>query len=675
MTNPLLSNSSLPLFSQIKPEHVLPAIKETLNNCRKTIESVLEQNSEYTWDNLIQPIDEMDEKFSRAWSPVSHLNSVKNSPELREAYEACLPLLSQYSTWVGQHKPLYNAYKQLKDSKHFENLSKAQKKVINNALRDFELSGIGLADDKQKRYGEIVAKLSELSSQYSNNVLDATMGWSKLITNIEDLSGMPESALAAAKEQAKAKEQDGWLLTLDIPSYLPVMTYCDNRDLRFELYQAYNTRASDQGPNAGKWDNTEIIKQIISLRAELAQLLGFDTYADKSLATKMAETVTQVTAFLTDLATKAKPQGEKELAELKRYAYEYFGASDIKPWDIAYYSEKQKQHLYTINDEELRPYFPEDRVISGLFEVVRRIFGITAKQRHDVEVWAPEVKFYDLYNANGELKGSFYLDLYAREHKRGGAWMDDCIGKMRFADGHIQKPVAYLTCNFNRPIGDKPALFTHNEVTTLFHEFGHGLHHMLTEIDVSSVAGINGVPWDAVELPSQFLENWCWQPEALEFISGHYQTGEPLPQEMLEKMLDSKNFQAALFILRQLEFGLFDFKLHSEKTPDILETLKQVREQVTVVPTVDWGRFPHAFSHIFAGGYAAGYYSYLWAEVLSADAFSRFEEEGIFNANTGNAFLDNILSQGGSDEPMTLFKNFRGREPQLEALLRHYGIH
>ena len=675
MTNPLLSNSPLPRFSQIKPEHVLPAIKETLNNCRKTIETVLEQHSEFTWDNLIQPIDEMDEKFSRAWSPVSHLNSVKNSPELREAYEACLPLLSEYSTWVGQHKPLYQAYKQLKDSKHYENLSKAQKKVIDNALRDFELSGIGLSEEKQKRYGEIVAKLSELSSQYSNNVLDATMGWSKLITNVEDLAGMPESALAAAKEQAKAKDQEGWLLTLDIPSYLPIMTYCDNRDLRFELYQAYNTRASDQGPNAGKWDNTEIIKEILSLRAELAQLLGFTTYADKSLATKMAETTTQVTKFLTDLASKAKPQGEKELADLKRYAYEYFGASDIKPWDIAYYSEKQKQHLYTINDEELRPYFPEQRVVNGLFAVVQRIFGITAKQRHDVEVWAPEVKFYDLYDATGELKGSFYLDLYAREHKRGGAWMDDCIGRMRFADGHIQKPVAYLTCNFNRPIGDKPALFTHNEVTTLFHEFGHGLHHMLTEIDVSSVAGINGVPWDAVELPSQFLENWCWQPEALEFISGHYQTGEPLPQQMLEKMLDAKNFQAALFILRQLEFGLFDFKLHSDKTPDILETLKQVRQQVAVVPTVDWGRFPHAFSHIFAGGYAAGYYSYLWAEVLSADAFSRFEEEGIFNENTGNAFLDNILSQGGSDEPMTLFKNFRGREPQLEALLRHYGIH
>jgi oligopeptidase A len=675
MTNPLLTDAPLPLFLQIKPEHVLPAIQETLKNCRNTIETVLKQNSQYTWDNLIQPIDEMDEKFTRAWSPVSHLNSVKNSPELREAYEACLPLLSEYSTWVGQHRPLYQAYKQLKESEQYATLTKAQKKVVDNSLRDFELSGIGLPDDKQKRYGEIVAKLSELSSKYSNNVLDATMGWSKLITDIKELSGMPESALSAAKEQAKLKDKEGWLLTLDIPSYLPVMTYCDNRDLRFELYQAYNTRASDQGPNAGKWDNTDIIKQILALRNELAQLLGFNTYADKSLATKMAKSTTQVFEFLNDLATKAKPQGEKELADLKRYAYEFFGASDIKPWDIAYYSEKQKQHLYAINDEELRPYFPQQRVINGLFEVVHRIFGITAKERQGVEVWDSEVKFYDLFAANGELKGSFYLDLYAREHKRGGAWMDDCIGRMRFADGHVQKPVAYLTCNFNRPVGDKPALFTHDEVTTLFHEFGHGLHHMLTEIDTSSVSGINGVPWDAVELPSQFLENWCWQPEALAFISGHYQTGEPLPADMLEKMLDAKNYQAALFILRQLEFGLFDFKLHTQKDPDILNTLAEIRKQVAVVPTVEWGRFPHAFSHIFAGGYAAGYYSYLWAEVLSADAFSRFEEEGIFNAKTGNAFLDNILSQGGSDEPMTLFKNFRGREPQLEALLRHYGIH
>lgn len=677
MKNPLLFSTELPLFSQIKPEHVLPAVQQAINHCREVIEKVVNNNN-YTWDNLVQPIDEADDKFSRVWSPVSHLNSVKNSAELREAYESCLPLLSEYSTWVGQHKGLYGAYKSLKASSEFLHLNKAQQKSITNALRDFDLSGIGLSDEKQKRYGEIVAKLAELSSNYSNNVLDATMGWTKLITNVEQLSGLPESALAAAKAQAEAKELDGWLLTLDMPSYIPIMMYCDNRELRNEMYYAYSTRASDQGPNAGKWDNTENIKQILALRYELATILGFTSYAHNSLATKMAERPEQVLAFLNDLADKAKPQGEEELTQLKRYAYEYFGASDLKPWDISYYSEKQKQFLYTINDEELRPYFPENRVISGLFEVVNRVFGITVKERKDVDVWSTQVRFFDIYDQKGDYKASFYLDLYAREHKRGGAWMDDCVGQMRFADGHVQNPVAYLTCNFNRPLGDKPALFTHDEVTTLFHEFGHGLHHMLTRIDTASVAGINGVAWDAVELPSQFLENWCWEPEALAFISGHYQTGEPLPKEMLDKMLEAKNYQAALFILRQLEFGLFDFRLHYEYSPDkgalILETLQQVRDKVAVTPTVEWGRFPHAFSHIFAGGYAAGYYSYLWAEVLSADAFSRFEEEGIFNAQTGNAFLDNILSQGGSDEPMTLFKNFRGREPQLDALLRHYGI-
>ncbi|XKM12735.1 oligopeptidase A [Orbaceae bacterium ac157xtp] len=681
MTNPLLTSSELPLFSQIKPEHILPAVKQTIADSREVIEQVVTQTS-YTWDNLIQPIAEADEKFGRVWSPVSHLNSVKNSPELREAYESCLPLLSEYGTWVGQHKGLYEAYKSLKASDEFAKLNKAQQKVIDNALRDFELSGIGLPPEKQQRYGEIVAKLSELSSKYSNNVLDATMGWTKLITNKDDLAGLPESALAAAKAQAEAKELDGWLLTLDMPSYIPVMTYCDNRELRYEMYHAYVTRASDQGPNAGKWDNTDNIKQILALRYELAQLLGFDTYAHKSLATKMAKQPTQVIDFLTNLANKAKPQGKEELAQLKRYAYEHFGASDIQPWDVSYYSEKQKQSLYAINDEELRPYFPEERVLAGLFEVVNRIFNITVKERKGVDVWSPEVRFFDIFtnddNGNSHYKASFYLDLYAREHKRGGAWMDDCVGQMRFADGHLQKPVAFLTCNFNRPIGDKPALFTHDEVTTLFHEFGHGLHHMLTRIDTAGVSGINGVPWDAVELPSQFLENWCWEPEALSFISGHYQTGAPLPKEMLDKMLAAKNYQAALFILRQLEFGLFDFKLHQEYKPEqgalILETLQQVRDLVAVTPTVEWGRFPHAFSHIFAGGYAAGYYSYLWAEVLSADAFSRFEEEGIFNVKTGNDFLDHILSQGGSDEPMTLFKNFRGREPQLDALLRHYGI-
>lgn len=636
------------------------------------------QPGPFTWENLCQPLAEMDDRLGKIWSPVSHLNSVKNSPELREAYEQCLPMLAEYGTWVGQHKGLYDAYRNLKQGAAFSALSKAQKKSVDNALRDFELSGIGLEPEKQKRYGEIVARLSELGSTYSNNVLDATMGWSKLVTSAGELAGLPESALDAAKERAAAKEQEGWLLTLDMPSYLPVMTYADNRDLRYEMYQAFTTRASDRGPNAGKWDNGEIMAETMALRYELAQLLGFNTYADKSLATKMAENPQQVLDFLNDLAKRARNQGESELADLRAFAKEHFGKTELEPWDVSYYSEKQKQHLYSISDEQLRPYFPEQRVVEGLFEVVKRVFGITAKERTGVDVWHPEVRFFDLFDAKGELKGSFYLDLYAREHKRGGAWMDDCIGSLRYADGHLQKPVAYLTCNFNRPVGDKPALFTHDEVTTLFHEFGHGIHYMLTRIDTAGVSGINGVPWDAVELPSQFMENWCWQPEALAFISGHYQTGEPLPQAMLDKMLAAKNYQAALFILRQLEFGLFDFRLHYEYQPQtgakIMETLAEVKKQVAVMPAPAWGRFPHAFSHIFAGGYAAGYYSYLWAEVLSADAFSRFEDEGIFNAETGNAFLDNILSQGVSDEPMTLFKNFRGRAPTLDAMLRHYGI-
>ncbi|HEJ7174278.1 oligopeptidase A [Serratia marcescens] len=678
MTNPLLTPFSLPPFSAIRPEDIVPAVQSALADCRAAVERVVAQPGPFTWDNLCQPLAESDDRLSRIWSPIGHLNSVKNSPELRAAYEQALPLLSEYGTWVGQHEGLYQAYRSLKDGAAFEALSVPQRKAVDNALRDFELSGIGLSADKQQRYGEIVARLSELGSTYSNNVLDATMGWSKLITDEAELSGLPESALAQAQAMAQAKEQDGWLLTLDMPSYLPVLTYADNRALREEMYRAFATRASDQGPNAGKWDNSEVMAETLALRHELAQLLGFDTYADKSLATKMAESPEQVIGFLSDLAKRARPQAEQELAQLRAFAKQHYGVDELEAWDITYYGEKQKQHLFSISDEQLRPYFPEQRVVEGLFEVVKRIYGITAKERKDVETWHPDVRFFDLFDANGELRGSFYLDLYARENKRGGAWMDDCVGSLRKADGTLQKPVAYLTCNFNRPLGDQPALFTHNEVTTLFHEFGHGLHHMLTQIDTAGVSGINGVPWDAVELPSQFMENWCWEPEALAFISGHYQSGEPLPKAMLDKLLAAKNYQAALFILRQLEFGLFDFRMHFEYSPEkgaqILPTLAEVKKMVAVVPSPSWGRFPHAFSHIFAGGYAAGYYSYLWAEVLSADAYSRFEEEGIFNAETGKSFLDNILSRGGSEEPMTLFKRFRGREPQLDAMLRHYGI-
>ncbi|NBI13092.1 oligopeptidase A [[Haemophilus] felis] len=677
MSNPLLTAQGLPAFSKIEAKHVVPAVEQLIKESRENIEKLVQQ-PQFTWENFIEPLTEQSERFSRAWSPVSHLNAVKNSPELREAYQACLPILSEYSTWVGQHTGLYQAYEQLKNSPEFTQYDLAQKKAIENALRDFKLSGISLPTDKQKRYGEISARLSELSAQFSNNVLDATMGWDKVIEDVAQLKGLPKSALQAAQQSAQSKGLTGYRFTLEIPSYLPVMTYCENRQLREEMYCAYATRASDQGPNAGKWDNSAIMQEILTLRVELAKLLDFNTYTELSLATKMAENPQQVLDFLDNLAQRSKAQGEKELAELQEFCQKEFNVKELAAWDIAFYSEKQKQHLYSINDEELRPYFPEDRVLSGLFELIKRIFNIRAVERFDVETWHKDVRFFDLIDETEEIRGSFYLDLYAREHKRGGAWMDDCVGRRRKANGEIQKPVAYLTCNFNAPIGDNPALFTHDEVTTLFHEFGHGIHHMLTKIDVADVAGINGVPWDAVELPSQFLENWCWEAAALDFISGHYQTGEPLPKEKLNQLIKAKNFQAAMFVLRQLEFGLFDFRLHHNFDPkennQILDTLKAVKQDVAVIKGVDWARAPHSFSHIFAGGYSAGYYSYLWAEVLSADSFSRFEEEGIFNPETGKSFLNEILSRGGSEEPMTLFKRFRGREPQLDALLRHKGI-
>ncbi|MGV3059887.1 oligopeptidase A [[Pasteurella] aerogenes] len=677
MTNPLLAAHELPRFSEIQPEHIQPAIEQLLQQSRETVEQLVKQ-PQLSWDNFIVPLNEIGDRLHRAWSPVSHLNSVKNSPQLREAYQACLPLLSEYSTWIGQHEGLYNAYAQLKDSAEFANYSVAQKTAIDHALRDFKLSGISLPPEKQQRYGEIVSRLSELSSQFSNNVLDATMGWDKVIEDENQLQGLPESALQAAKQSADSKGLSGYRFTLEFPSYLPVMTYCENRELREEMYRAFATRASDQGPNAGKWDNSAIMEEILQLRVELAKLLDFDTYTELSLATKMAENPQQVLDFLENLALRSKAQGEQELAELREFCKTQFNLTALEPWDITFYSEKQKQHLYAINDEELRPYFPEDRVLSGLFELIKRLFNIRVSERFDVDTWHKDVRFFDLIDQNDQVRGSFYLDLYAREHKRGGAWMDDCIGRQRHTDGSVQKPVAYLTCNFNAPVGDKPALFTHDEVTTLFHEFGHGIHHMLTQIDVGDVAGINGVPWDAVELPSQFLENWCWEEEALAFISGHYQTGEPLPKAKLTQLLKAKNFQAAMFVLRQLEFGLFDFRLHhhyqSGKANQILDTLNAVKSQVAVIKGADWARTPHSFSHIFAGGYAAGYYSYLWAEVLSADAYSRFEEEGIFNPTTGQSFLNEILSRGGSEEPMVLFERFRGRKPTLDALLRHKGI-
>ncbi|MFQ2361446.1 oligopeptidase A [Aeromonas dhakensis] len=678
MTNPLLTMDSLPPFSQIQPNQVQPAVTQAIADCKQKISDVLAQREPHTWDSLIAPLEEVNDRLSRIWSPVSHLNSVLNSEALREAHDACLPLLSEFQTYVGQHEGLYQAYLALSESDDFPLLSAAQRKEIQNTLRDFRLSGIGLPAEAQQRYGEIQARLSELASRFSNNVLDATQGWSKLVTDEAELAGLPASAQAAARQLAELKGKEGWLFTLDIPSYLPVMMYADNRALRAELYEAFTTRASDQGPNAGKWDNSAIMTELLTLRRELAQLLGFANYAELSLATKMADKPEQVVNFLTDLARRSLSQGKAELEEIRAFASEQHGQSELAAWDIPYYAEKLKQHKFSISDEQLRPYFPASKVVKGLFEVVKRVFGMKVRERLGIDTWHPDVRFYDIFDAEDELRGSFYLDLYAREHKQGGAWMDVCLGRRYRQDGSLQKPVAYLTCNFNGPVDGKPALFTHNEVVTLFHEFGHGIHHMLTRIDVAGVAGINGVAWDAVELPSQFLENWCWESEALAFISGHHETGEPLPADLLEKMLTARNFQAAMQMLRQLEFALFDFRLHQEFDPanadQIPALLDEVRREVAVMTPPAFNRFQHSFSHIFAGGYAAGYYSYKWAEVLSADAFSRFEEEGIFNPVTGHSFLKNILEKGGSKEPMELFRAFRGREPQVDALLRHSGI-
>jgi oligopeptidase A len=677
MSNPLLQHTELPIFSKINPDDIRPALEQLLASNRQQIKDLLAEIDAPGWDDFIAPLEALEDQLSQLWSPVSHMNSVVNSDALRAAYNACLPLLSEYSTEIGQCTDLYKAYQAIADSPNYEKLDQAQQQSISNTLRDFHLAGVALPADRKQRYGDIKKRLSELASKFSENVLDATQAWSKLVGDVDELAGVPESSLAAMAQAAQEKGLRGYLVTLEFPSYFPLVTYCENAALREEVYHAFITRASDQGPNAGTWDNSELIDEMLGLRHELATLLGFDSYAAYSLATKMADTPQQVVQFLEDLADKSRPQAQQEFAELQAYAQESAGVAKLNPWDVGFYSEKLRQQRYAISQEALRPYFPVNQVILGLFEVVNRLYGLDVKAVSGVDSWHEDVSFYELHR-NGSAIGSFYLDLYARANKRGGAWMDECRVRRRCNDGSLQLPVAYLTCNFNGPVGDQPALLTHNEVTTLFHEFGHGLHHLLTQVEVAAVSGINGVPWDAVELPSQFMENWCWQPEALALISGHFESGESLPQEMLDKLLAARNFQAAMQMVRQLEFSLFDVRIHQQGSTlepgRVQAVLNDVREQLSVVPVVPDNRFQHGFSHIFAGGYAAGYYSYKWAEVLSADAFSRFEEEGVFNAATGQAFLRSILQRGGSDEPMVLFADFRGRAPSIEPLLRHSGL-
>ncbi|HVC37685.1 MAG TPA: M3 family metallopeptidase [Gammaproteobacteria bacterium] len=677
-TNPLLSHDGLPLFSRIRAEHIEPAVDAVLAKNRSALARIAALNNEPTWDDFVEPLETLDERLHRTWSPAAHLNAVMNSPAIRQAYNACLPKLSDYATELDQNEPLQRGYAALKAGPEWQNYNSAQRKLIEDALRNFRLAGVDLSPDKKARFREVMQELSRLEAKFEENLLDATQGWFKQVTEEKNLRGIPDTALARARHEAQIRNLEGHVFTLDYPSYSAIITYADERTLREEMYRAYTTRASDQGPNAGRWNNTRAMQDILRLRHEAAVLTGFRNFAEYSLATKMVRSPEEVINFLTGLVGRCRTAGEGEFAELQRYARDRDRLESLAAWDMSYYAEKLREERFAISDETLRPYFPVERVQSGLFAVMHKLYGITLKETAAADVWHPDVKLYEIRDESGSLRGRLYLDLFARKDKRGGAWMDDALNRRRTSN-EVKIPAAYLTCNFPPPIGATPSQLSHDEVLTFFHEFGHCLHHLLTQVDYPSVAGINGVAWDAVELPSQFHENFAWTREGLALVSGHYQTGKPLPDGLYKKLLAARNFHTALFMLRQLEFGLFDFNLHLHAGRDmsndfITGTLAEVRRQVSVVPVPEWNRFAHSFSHIFAGGYAAGYYSYLWAEVLAADAYSAFEETGVFNRVTGKRFVDTILGQGGSREAMELFIEFRGRQPTLDAFLRLNGL-
>ncbi len=665
-----------PSFSAIKIDKIEGQLDALLADCRNVVAAVsgVDQPS---WDNVMQPLSEVHNSLGLFWSPISHLNSVMNSDSLREAHKSCLPKLSAYYTELGQNTALYNTTLELSTGAEFEKMSAERQQQIRHELRDFELGGVSLDDAAKQRYGEIALELSRLTSEFSDAVLDATNAWEKHLTSVDTLKGLPDSVIAAALQRAESKGKEGYLLNLEFPCYIAIMMYADDRALREEFYTAFATRASDQGPHAGQFDNSDRIQIILKLRAEKAALLGYESYAHLSVVPKMVESPQQVIDFLDDLAARAVPLARAEFDELATFAKETLGLTTLKTWDITYVSDRLKKQLHDVSDEDLKPYFPASKAIPGMFAVVGKLFGLTIKPVEDVDVYHPDVKLYGITDAQGRARGEFFLDNYARENKRGGAWMDVCATRQRVGKA-IQQPIAYLTCNLTPPVGNDPALLTHLEVTTLFHEFGHGLHHMLTQVESAGVSGISGVEWDAVELPSQFLENWCWERESIDLISGHYQTGAALPDDLLQKMRNARNFQSAMQLVRQLEFSLFDMQLHLQSTVDqvvdVQATLGAIREKMAVIQVPAFNRFQHSFSHIFAGGYSAGYFSYKWAEVLSADAFSKFEEDGIFNEATGQSFLENVLEVGGSRDAMSSFKAFRGREPKVDALLRHTGL-
>ena len=672
--NPLLDFSGLPRFADFRVEHVSPAVDTLLDENRALVRTLVASDVPATWNDFVQPLDDANERLGRAWGQVNHLNGVMNSPELREVYNANLPKITQYNTEMSQHQGLYEKYKALRACAEFETLSAAQRRIVENELRDFRLGGAELGAADKVRFMAIRERLSQISSRFSDNLLDATNAFSHFVTDAREVSGIPQDVLEAAREAARVDGREGWKFTLQAPSYMPVLQYAENRALRELMYREYVTRAAEFGK--AEWDNTPLIAEILKLRREMAQLLGFASYAEYSLTRKMAETPQQVLEFLNKLATGAKPYAQRDLQEVTAYARAELGLDNPESWDLMYASEKLRVARYAFSDQEVKQYFPETSVIPGMFRLVETLYGLTITPS-EAPVWHPDVRFYSIRDRTGALVGEFYVDLYARPSKRGGAWMDEAITRRRKASG-VQIPVAYLNCNFAAPVGGKPAVFTHDEVITLFHEFGHGLHHLMTRVDYLGVSGINGVEWDAVELPSQFMENFTWEWDVVEPMTSHVETGKRLARELFDKMLAAKNFQSGLQTVRQLEFALFDLHLHYDydpaggKTP--LDLLQSVRDRVSVVLPPAYNRFPNNFSHIFAGGYAAGYYSYKWAEVLSADAYSLFEERGVLDPETGKRFWNEILSVGGSRPAIESFVAFRGREPKIDALLRHSGM-
>lgn len=670
-------SSSLPQFSHIDISSFPNKLEKTLAENLKAIDALLAQPGPHTWQTLMRPLENRDDELNQLWSPIGHLHAVKDSDELRTTYNACIQQLSDYGTAVSHNKKLYAAVQSLADSDNYKTLDTAQKKIIEHELRDFKLSGVTLEDNDKKQFAKLSKELAQLTTKFEENLLDATQAWHKHITDEKQLSGIPDLAKSAAKQTAEQKGLDGWVFTLNIPSYLAVVTHADDAELRKDMYYAYTTRASEQGPNAGQFDNSSVMQAILQTRFALAKLLEFSNYAERSLATKMVKDTDQVIQFLNDLLESSLPAARQEYQELREFAASELSMPDLAAWDVAYVSEKLRRKAYDISQEELRPYFPRPQVVKGLFAILEKLFQITVKDVK-TDVWHPDVKCYALYDTNNELRSYVYFDLFARANKRGGAWMDECRVRRRLDSGDIQIPIAYVNCNFNPPVGNDPALLTHDDVITLFHEFGHALQHMLTKVDYADVSGINGIPWDAVEIASQFLENWAWEKESIALISKHYQTGKPLPDDLYNKMLAAKNYHAALAMVRQLEFALFDFRLHLEfdieQDNQVQRILNEVRENVRIIPTPEFNRFQHGFSHIFAGGYAAGYYSYKWAEVMAADAFELFKEKGIFDRTTSDKFLTTFLELGGSVAPADVFKAFRGRDPQVDALLKQMGI-